>query len=79
MEAYKFETTVEENGIIHIPEISRFAHRHVEIFLVFEYPESQPEKARQQSVEQFLDKWTGFLKGSDPDEAKLQYLRGKYA
>ncbi len=79
MEAYKFETTVEEDGIIHIPEIARFAHRNVEIFLVFEYPETPPESAHQHRVEQFLDKWTGALKGSEPDEAKRDYLRGKYA
>ena len=79
MEAYKFETTVEENGIIRIPEISQFAHCDVEIFLVFKYPEHPHETARQRRVEQFLDKWTGALKGSEPDEAKRDYLRGKYA
>ncbi len=34
MEAYKFETIVLENGIIQIPEIARFAHHRVEIFIV---------------------------------------------
>lgn len=79
MEAYKFETTVEEDGIIRIPEISQFAHRDVEIFLVFKYPENPPENARERRVEHFLNTWTGILKGSDPDEAKRDYLRGKYA
>ncbi|GAK52430.1 hypothetical protein U14_03681 [Candidatus Moduliflexus flocculans] len=78
MEAYKFETTVEENGVIRIPEIARFALRNVEIFLVFESTEHPPEMERERRVEQFLDKWTGILKGSDPDEAKHDYLRGKY-
>ena len=34
MEAYKFETTIQENGVIQIPEIARFAHRQVEVFIV---------------------------------------------
>lgn len=78
MEAYKFETIVLENGIIQIPEISQFAHRPVEIFLILKQSSTQAETNKQQIIEQFLEKWTGFLKGIDPDDAKLQYLRRKY-
>lgn len=77
MEAYKFETTVLDNGIIQIPEISKFAHRSIEVFVVLKQPESWNANKRQ-TITHFLDKWTGFLKGVDTDDAKFQYLRGKY-
>ena len=62
MEAYKFETIVLENGIIQIPEISKFANRPIELFIIVK-PSEKPERIRQtQTIEQFLEKWTGFLK-----------------
>ena len=33
MEAYKFEITIQKNGIIQIPEISRFANRKLKFLL----------------------------------------------
>ncbi len=78
MEAFKFETTVLENGVIKIPEISQLAHRPVEIFIVPKQPDAQKDSESQQTIDQFLEKWTGFLKGSNPDDAKFQYLRRKY-
>ena len=75
MEAYKFETTVLRNGVIKLPEISQYADRQVEVFVVIK----QAAKTRQKrSMEQFLEKWTGFLQGTVPDDLKLQYLREKY-
>ena len=32
-----------------------------------------------QTIDRFLAKWTGFLKGVNPDELKLQYIQEKYA
>ncbi len=78
MEALKFETTVLENGIIQIPELSQFAHRPVEIFIIPKPSDSEEDPEKQQTIEQFLEKWTGFLKGANPDDAKLEYLRRKY-
>ncbi|HMQ53255.1 MAG TPA: hypothetical protein PKE64_25205 [Anaerolineae bacterium] len=77
MEAYKFEVKVQENGIIEIPEISRFANQEVEIFIMLK-PKTKIETTREKAVEKFLDKWQGFLKGGDPDELKGQYLQEKY-
>lgn len=34
MEAYKFETTVLENGVIKIPEISNLKNQKIEVFVV---------------------------------------------
>jgi hypothetical protein len=79
VEAYKFETVVLEDGVIQIPEISQFAHRTIEVFIVLKQPDTrQVDAEKQQTMTQFLAKWTGFLKGVDPDDAKLEYLREKY-
>ncbi|MBF0243565.1 MAG: hypothetical protein HQK64_13960 [Desulfamplus sp.] len=43
------------------------------------YSESYDEDSDiSQSVEQFLEKWTGFIKDIDPDKNKLEYLQKKY-
>ena len=77
MEAYRFDTTVRENGVIQIPEIARFAYHQVEIFIVVK-PKPQLASKKSQTMHGFLAKWRGFLKGFDPDEMKDQYLQGKY-
>ena len=77
MKAYKFETTVQENGIIQIPEMARLAYQRVEIFVVVS-PTAEQQTRQVQTVDAFLDKWRGFLRGLDLDELKLQYLQEKY-
>lgn len=74
MEAYKFETIVQQEGVIQIPEISGLANREVEVFIMVK-PKA---KLRPESFERFLDKWGGFLRDSDPEILKEQYLREKY-
>ena len=77
MKAYKFETTVKENGIIQIPEIARLVHQRVEVFVVVR-PTVKQKARKLQAVENFLGKWRGLLKDFDPDELKFQYLQEKY-
>lgn len=77
MEAYKFETVIQENGVIQIPEISKFADHQAEIFIVVK-PKPKPKAATQQTVNDFLDKWRGLLEELDPDELKDRYLQEKY-
>ncbi len=79
MEAYKFETTVLENGIIQIPEIADFVDSSVEIFMVIKPQGKHSDVKKTHNVDQFLKKWTGFLKEENTDEAKLQYLQEKYS
>lgn len=79
MEAYKFETTVLQGGTFRIPECARFANRPVEVFVVLNAPEEGQSEQPSQSIEAFLNKWTGFLGDVDPDELKRQYLQEKYA
>ncbi len=79
MEAYKFETTVLENGMIQLPEISKFANRQIEIFIVVKQEDKQADTAINKLMpEQFTDKWKGFLKGVEPDDLKFQYLSEKF-
>jgi hypothetical protein len=77
MEAYKFRTKVEEDGVIRIPEIARLAHQDVEVFVVVA-SDVGPQTDRTHGIQDFLDHWQGFLKGYDADELKAQYLREKY-
>jgi hypothetical protein len=78
MEAYKFETTILQDGTFRIPECARFANRAVEVFVMLKTPE-EPQYGPSQTIEEFLNKWTGFLEDVDPDELKHQYLQEKYA
>jgi len=83
IQAYTFETTVLKDGIIRLPEIAGFTDYPAEVLVVIREPdrkppERQPIVARVQAVDGFLDKWTGFLKGGEPDESKWQYLTEKY-
>jgi len=81
MYAYKFETTVLENGILNIPEIRNLVNKEVEVF-IFEKEDfhanfSQPKI----SFEEFSDKWAGFLKGANLTnwrEDYVNYLEEKY-
>ena len=46
-------------------------------FLLREKQEEYLDK-KAQNINDFLEKWTGFLEGVDPDTAKFEYLREKY-
>ena len=76
MEAYKFETTVLENGIIKVPQFEEYANRKIEVFVVF-VPQAIEEEQKS-SVDEFLEKWTGFAKNINPDTEKYNYLMEKY-
>ena len=81
METYTFETTVQENGAITIPERARWANRRVKVVLVI-HPSrgASPgeETERTASVSAFLDTWRGLLKDLDPDQLRAEYLQDKY-
>lgn len=77
MDTYKFETMVLADGIIKIPEISNLANKPVEIFIVVRHEKKCIRSS--ENIDQFLNKWTGCIKGADPDDEKMNYLREKYA
>ncbi len=76
MEAYKFDVKIQKNGIIEIPEISRFANQEVEVFITLK-PRAEI-KVDHKTVDNFLAKWRGLLQDFDPDKLKLGYLQEKY-
>ena len=77
MEAYKFETTVLKNGIIKVPQLDKYKNQRVEVFIVLK-PQKIDEKQKV-SVDDFLNKWTGFIPETDTEEDKYNYLMEKYA
>jgi len=76
MEAYKFETTVLENGTIKIPEFEKYKNKSIEIFIIFK-PEIH-EIHTKVSAEEFLIKWTGFAKDINAEDERYNYLMEKY-
>ena len=77
MEAYKFETTVLENGMIKVPQLDKYKDQQIEIFIIFK-PHTQNKKQKI-SADDFLKKWTGFIPELDTETEKYNYLMEKYA
>lgn len=63
MEAYKFETIVQENGSINMPELKELKNHKVEVIII-DMAEKKSEK-KLKSFEEFSKKWKGCLKGID--------------
>jgi len=76
MEAYKFATTVLENGIIKIPELKDYADQKVEVIVLLK-PEKNI-KLNHKSIDDFLIKWAGAFSVVQTDEVKYNYLMEKY-
>ena len=74
MEAYKFKTKVSENGTIIVPDVFNFKNKEVEVTIIGETAQNEPKR----SMKDFLDKFSGVLKGVDPDKAKYDYLMDKH-
>ncbi len=75
LQVFKFDTIVQENGIIRIPEIKRFVNCEIEIFVVIKQTKKLEPKL---TVSSFIEQWAGFFKTNDADDAKYQYLTEKY-
>ncbi|MFX0137295.1 MAG: hypothetical protein ACFFDN_26895 [Candidatus Hodarchaeota archaeon] len=81
MHAFKFETTVLDDGIIKIPEIRHLVNKKVEIFIVEKENQQAKSNRPKISFEEFSNKWAGFLKGADITNWKedyVNYLEEKY-
>ncbi len=74
MQAYRFETRITKNGLIQIPLSNQLFDKEVEIIIL----PKQKQKTVKLSSSDFVTKWTGFLKNSDTDNLKFQYLSEKY-
>ena len=74
MQAYRFETRITKNGLIQIPLSNQLFDKDVEIIIL---PKQKQKTAKLSSFD-FVNKWTGFLKDSNTDDLKFQYLSEKY-
>lgn len=78
MEAYKFETTVLDNGIIQIPEIAKYKNRKVQIFLIPEPSiKEENENSNIQHVEEFINTWVGHFSDIETDDVRYNAIMGK--
>jgi len=77
LQAYKFETTVLENGLIQIPDFMNYINQEVEIFVVLK-PIQKEENKKKITTSEFIKKWAGFLTITNTEDSKYQYLIEKY-
>jgi len=76
MEAYKFETMVLENGVLEIPEISRYKNRMIEIIVMLN-PVTEKKKEKK-SIDDFFEKWSGRFAEVETDDVRYNALIEKY-
>lgn len=84
MEAYKFETRIPENGIFHIPEISKYNDREVEIIVMLKPQKkvitTKPEKTVEEKtklIDDFFAKWSGKFSTVETDDVRYNALMEK--
>ena len=74
MKSYRFITTISEKGTIQIPFTPSLFNKEVEIIIV-----PKPAKSKRKSkAKDFVEKWAGFLRDDNIDDAKYEYLSEKY-
>jgi hypothetical protein len=76
MEAYKFATTVLENGILKIPELRAYADQKVEVFIILKPKKNI--KPINKNMDDFFMKWAGTFTIAQTDDVKYNYLMEKY-
>ncbi len=76
MEARKFATRVLENGILKIPELKNYQDQKVEVFVVIKPDDNN--KQNNNSLNDFLTKWSGFFSTSDTNDPRYNYLIEKH-
>lgn len=81
MQAFKFETSVHEDGVIKIPEIKDLVNHEITIFIIPKEAPATKIYSRKKSFAEFSKKWCGFLKNSVDDNWREEYsnfLEEKY-
>ncbi len=76
MEAYKFETKILENGIIKIPEISKYKNQEIEIIVMFK-PIAKKKKEKK-SIDDFFEEWSGRFAKIETDDVRYNALMKKH-
>jgi len=74
MRELKFIARISETGKIQVPFDSSLYDKEVEVILK---PRSRKHK-KGLSASDFVNKWAGFLKNHNTDDAKFNYLKEKY-
>ncbi|MCF8304090.1 MAG: hypothetical protein K9I94_12500 [Bacteroidales bacterium] len=74
MRAYRYIAKISEKGTIQIPFNPAIYNREVEIIIV----PKQPEKEKEMTATDFVNKWAGFLKENNTGKSKFDYLMRKY-
>jgi len=75
MEAYKFETTILENGMIQIPNFQKLKSKKVEVLILYQL-EKEPE-TKVKEAEEFINKWFGYFPIIDTDDIRYNAIIGK--
>ncbi len=83
MQAYRFETTVLEDGSIKLPDFKKFANTQVEIIL---FPKAKRKKKvittdipeKKQSFEEFIEKWAGHFAEIETDDIRYNAIMDKH-
>ena len=75
MEAYKFETTIFENGMIQVPNLKKIKSKNVEVLLLFKTETEQETKEKE--AEEFTNKWFGYFSEIETDDIRYNAIIGK--
>ncbi len=75
MGVLKFATKISDKGTIQIPANSTFFNKEVEIIIM---PKTKPKKGKSAKATEFVEKWAGFLKSTNTEDSKYNYLSEKY-
>ncbi len=76
MEAYKFATTVLENGVIKIPELKDYTNQQVEVFVVIKPKKNI--KLSNKTMNEFFANWAGIFPVAHTNDIKYNYLMEKH-
>lgn len=74
MEAYKFQTKINHSGEVYLPISPNLYEKEVDIIIITK----EEQRKFNTSAVDFVNKWEGFLKNVDIEDAKYKYLMEKY-
>ncbi len=75
MQVYKYIVKVSKRGQIIVEVNPELSDTEVELTIV---AKSELKHSPKAGAMAFVERWSGFLKNSDSDEAKYRYLKDKY-
>lgn len=73
MQTYKFDTHIDNNGVITLPENLHLKDLDVNVIISV-----KNEENIKYTVDDFVNEWKGVLSGIDQDKTKYEYLKEKH-